>query len=88
VWLVLPPLMMLATLIFTVLWFWPHNAALWAVAKGAPGAVRDPALVVSMARQWVTYDWLRVAMGFLGFVSAIRAISVPFPAGSQAQSDA
>ena len=33
-----------------------------------------------MVREWVTYDWLRVAMGAVGFVSAIRAISVPFPA--------
>ena len=32
-----------------------------------------------MARQWVAYDWLRVAMGTIGFVAAVRAISVPFP---------
>jgi hypothetical protein len=88
VWLVLPPLMMLATLIFTVLWFWPHNAALWAVAKGAPGAIRDRGEVISMARQWVTYDWLRVAMGVVGFLSAIRAISVPFPAREPVRKDA
>lgn len=80
VWLVLPAVMMLVTLIFTVLWFWPRNAALWAIAKGSPTAIRDPAEVVRLARQWVTYDWLRVAMGAVGFVSAIRAISVPFPA--------
>jgi hypothetical protein len=27
----------------------------------------------------VTYDWLRVAMAAVGYVSAIRAISVPYP---------
>jgi hypothetical protein len=32
-----------------------------------------------MARRWITYDWVRVAMGVVGFVSAVRAISVPFP---------
>lgn len=79
IWLALPPLMMLATLVFTILWFWPQNAALWAVAKGAAGAVTDPSVVRAMVRQWVAYDWLRVAMGFVGLLSAVRAISVPFP---------
>ncbi len=78
--LILSAMMMLATLIFTVRWFWPRNAALWAIAKGAPNAIRDPAEAVRMARQWVAYDWLRIAMGTVGFVSSIRAISVPFPA--------
>ncbi len=32
-----------------------------------------------MARQWVSYDWLRVAMGVVGLVSSVRAITVPFP---------
>lgn len=79
VWLILPFVMMLATLAFTVTWFWPRNAALWAIARGAPDAVRDPAEAARMARQWVSYDWLRIAMGTVGFVSAVRAISVPFP---------
>lgn len=78
-WLALPPLMMLFTLIFTILWFWPQNAALWEVARNAPNAVRDPADIVGMVRQWVAFDWLRVAMGFVGFFSAIKAISVPYP---------
>jgi hypothetical protein len=80
VWLALPPLMMLATLAFTILWFWPRNAALWAVAQGTPTAIQDPLAVREMVRQWVAYDWLRVAMGFVGLVSAVKAISVPFPA--------
>ena len=80
VWLVLPAVMISVTLIFTVLWFWPHNHALWAVARGAPDAIRDRAEIIRMARQWVTYDWLRVAMGTVGYVSSIRAISIPFPA--------
>jgi len=79
VWLVLPAVMMLATLAFTILWFWPRNAALWAIAKGAPNAVQEPAEIVRMTRQWVTYDWIRIAMGSVGLVSAVRAISVPFP---------
>lgn len=79
-WLIVSPLMLFATLVFTVLWFWPQNAALWAVANGDPSAVQDPAEVARMVRQWVSFDWLRVVLGTLGFVSAVRAISVPFPA--------
>ena len=78
-WLALPPLMMLVILTLTISWFWPQNAALRAVANGAPTAVKDPGEVREMVRQWVTYDWLRVAMGFIGLVAAVKAISVPFP---------
>jgi len=78
--LAVPAVMLLATLMFTVLWFWPANAALRAVARGAPDAIRDPVEVIRLVRQWVNYDWLRVAVGTMGFVSSVRAISVPFPA--------
>ena len=78
--LALPALMLLVTLIFTVLWFWPANGALWAVASGAPNAIQDRGEVIRLVNQWVTYDWLRVADGAVGFVSSVRAISVPFPA--------
>ncbi len=78
-WLVLPAVMILGSLIFTVVAFWPRNEALWAVAKGSSTAIRDPTEVARMVREWVTYDWLRVAMEAVGFVSAFRAISVPFP---------
>lgn len=78
--LAVPAVMLLVTLIFTVLWFWPRNAALWAVAQGAPNAVQDPAEIIRMVRQWVAYDWLRVVVCVVGFVSSVRAISIPFPA--------
>lgn len=77
--LAIPAVMLLVTLIFTVLWFWPANRALWAVARGAPNAIRDRAEVIRLVSQWVNYDWLRVAVGAVGFVSSVRAISVPFP---------
>jgi len=32
-----------------------------------------------MVREWVMYDWIRVAMAAIGFVSSVRAISIPFP---------
>jgi hypothetical protein len=77
--LVAPAVMLFVTLLFTVLWFWPANAALWAVAKGAPGAMQDPVAIAGLVRRWVAFDWLRVAVGLVGFGSAIRAISRPWP---------
>lgn len=77
--LAVPAVMLLVTLVFTVLWFWPANAALWAVARGAPNAIQGHAEVAELVRQWVKFDWLRVAVGMAGFVCSIRALSVPFP---------
>ena len=73
-------LSIVGTLVFTVAWFWPHNRALWHVAIGAPDAIRDRAEILRMVHRWVIYDWLRVAMGTVGLVCAVRAISVPVPA--------
>jgi hypothetical protein len=80
--LAVPAVMLFVTLVLTVLWFWPANAALWAVARGAPHAMGDPAAVAELVRRWVTYDWLRVAVGLIAFVCSIRAISIPFPPAS------
>jgi hypothetical protein len=79
VWLMLSAAMILITLIFTVSAFWPRNAALWQVAKGAPAAMKDRDAIILMVGEWVRYDWVRVAMAAIGFVSSIRAISIPFP---------
>jgi hypothetical protein len=77
--LAVPAVMLFVTLVFTVLWFWPANAALWAVASGASNAIANPLEIVELVRRWVTYDWLRVAVGMAGFVCSIRALSIPFP---------
>ena len=78
--LAVPAVMLLVTLVFTVLWFWPANAALWAVARDAPNAMTDHGEVARLVARWVRFDWLRVAVGMVGFVCSLRAISVPFPA--------
>jgi hypothetical protein len=79
VWLGLSAVLILAVWIFTVVAFWPRNAALFAAASGSPTGVTDRAELIRLARQWVTFDWCRVAMMAAGFASAIRAISVPLP---------
>ena len=59
--------------------FWPSNAALYAAASGATSGSKGEAELIRLVREWVTYDWWRVAMMGAGFVSAVRAISVPIP---------
>jgi hypothetical protein len=85
VWLALSLAMILGILVLTVTEFWPRNAALWAVARGAPNALHDRAAVISMVHVWVALDWVRVTMGTVGFLASIRAISVPFPPIEQHQ---
>ncbi len=77
--LIISAVMIFATLVFTVVAFWPRNAALWAVAQGSTNAIKDITAIHLMVSEWITFDWLRIALGFIGFVSAIRAISIPFP---------
>jgi hypothetical protein len=77
--LLLPPLMLLVILVFTVRWFWPANAALWHVAQGSPEPLRDARAIQAMVRQWVAFDRLRIIARLIAFLVCIRAISVPFP---------
>jgi hypothetical protein len=63
--------------------FWPRNAALWAVARGAPNAAMDRDVIIKMVHQWVAMDWVRVAMGTVGFIASVRALSVPYTALEQ-----
>ena len=67
-------------LVFTVLVFWPMNAALWAVARGSATALKEPEAVRALVHQWIALDWLRVGIGMVGHVAAIKAISIPYPA--------
>ncbi len=78
-WLWSSAVLILAVWVFTFVAFWPRNAALFAAASGSAGGVVGEAELIQLTRQWVAYDWCRVAMMGAGFVSAVRAISVPIP---------
>ncbi|WJI14328.1 DUF1772 domain-containing protein [Pseudoxanthomonas winnipegensis] len=78
-WLLASALTILVVLVFTVASFWPMNAALWAIAKGAPGALQDQAGIEALVHAWLRNDWLRVIAATAGFLSTLRAISLPFP---------
>ena len=70
--------MMLAILVFTIVWFWPHNAALRIAAQSAAHSDADKAAIVRMARRWVAFDWLRVLLGSVGFVASAHALNTSF----------
>lgn len=77
--LLIPLAIVLGTLMFTVLWFWPANRALWHVAINAADAMTDREQIISLTRRWIGYDWLRVTLASIGLVCSIRALSMPFP---------
>ena len=77
--LMLSATMIFTTLVFTVVAFWPRNAALWAIAQNAPNSIKEVDAILVLVRQWVVFDWFRIIMGIIGYVSAIRAISIPYP---------
>lgn len=85
--LFLPPLMLFVILVFTVLWFWPANAALWRVAQAAPDALRDENAIRALVHQWLLFDRLRIASGAIAFLLCISAISVPFSDGRDRKAD-
>jgi hypothetical protein len=77
--LLVPPGISLGTLMFTVLWFWPANRALWHVAINASDAMTDREQIIALTRRWISYDWLRVTLASIGLVCSVRALSTPFP---------
>lgn len=68
-----------ATLVLTVVVFWPLNFDLWNYATGSPKATESVDEIVAKTRLWVTMDWVRVAAAGAGFIAALRAISLPYP---------
>ncbi len=80
VWLCLPVTMFLILWVLTPTVFWPMNHELYLAASSSSG--KSEAEVIQIARRWIILDWLRVAMIAAGFVSSVRAISLPVAAKS------
>ncbi len=57
--------MIFATLVFTVVAFWPERGTV-AVAQGSPNAIKDINAIRLMVSEWITFDWLRITLGFMG----------------------
>ena len=78
IWLWVPVITFLIIWIFTPTVFWPMIRELYGVGSGK--IVRSDAELILLVRRWMIWDWWRVALIATGFVSSIRAISIPFPA--------
>ena len=74
-WLWLPVIMFLLIWIFTPTVFWPMIRELYGAGSGK--IVMSDADAIHLVRRWFIWDWVRVAMIAVGFVSSVRAISLP-----------
>lgn len=78
IWLWIPVIAFLIIWILTPIVFWPMIHELYGAGSGK--IARSDAELILLVRRWMIWDWLRVALIATGFVSSVRAISVPFPA--------
>ncbi len=74
-WLLFPNIAFLLVWISTPAVFWPMIGELYDVANGR--ITRTDAQVTMLVQQWFLFDWARLAAIAVGFLSSIRAISVP-----------
>jgi len=77
IWLLLPLIALVIVSISTPLLFWPMINDLFGIANG--NLIRSDEEVINLVNRWITFDWMRVLLAFVSFVSYIRAISVPIP---------
>jgi hypothetical protein len=77
IWLWAPVIAFLIIWIFTPTVFWPMIRELYGAGSGK--IVKSDAELILLVRRWMIWDWLRVALIVVGFVSSIRALSIPFP---------
>jgi hypothetical protein len=76
VWLWLPVIAFLVIWILTPTVFWPMIHELYGTATGR--IIRSDAEAVLLARRWIIWDWARVVMIAVGYVSSVRALSMPY----------
>ena len=77
IWLWVPVIAFLIIWIFTPTVFWPMIGELYGAGSGK--IVRSDAELILLVRRWMIWDWLRVSVIAIAFLSSVRAISVPFP---------
>lgn len=79
-WLLcIPSVGIFALLVLTVVAFWPMNAALYYHGVGSPKDTITDLQSVALARRWVALDWIRVTGAAAAFISALRALTLPWP---------
>jgi hypothetical protein len=75
VWLLLPVVCMAISVVMTFTYIYPINAVLFEQAGGNLSAIEIQAL----ARRWIIADRVRLGIMAAGFISLLRALSIPFP---------
>jgi len=75
VWLWLPVIMFLIVWAITPTVFWPMIHQLYGTATGK--IVASDAESIRLAQRWIICDWFRVGLIAIGFVSSVKAISIP-----------
>ena len=81
IWLWIPVISFLIIWILTPTVFWPMIRELYGAGSGQ--IVRSDADLILLVRRWMIWDWLRVVVIATGFLSLIRAISVPIPSSDR-----
>ena len=76
-WLLVPPVTFLIIWIATPTVFWPILRELYRASHGT--LVRTDAQLAATVRRWMIADSLRTIMIALGFVAAVKSISMPYP---------
>lgn len=70
-----------SVILFLIIWaltptvFWPMIDRLYYTASGKITATPEES--IRLARQWLIWDWIRVALIAGGFVASVRALSKP-----------
>jgi hypothetical protein len=77
VWLLVPVVCLGISIPMTLFYIYPINAVLFFQAGGN----RSPEEIQSMARRWVIADRVWLGIMTIGFLSLLRALSIPFPTG-------
>ncbi len=77
-WLVIPVFGVVIISIFTPLIFWPMINELYAIKTGT--VILNSDEMTALVSKWKILDWFRTIFAAMGFVSYIRAISMPINA--------
>ena len=76
-WLWVPVIAFITIWICTPTVFWPMILELYGAGSGR--IKRSDTELVLLVRRWMIWDWFRVALIAAGFLSSVRAISLPYP---------
>jgi hypothetical protein len=80
-WLLVPVISFILLWIFTPTVFWPMIGQLWDAGTG--NIVMTGPELTALVSRWMLWDWMRVVVIAIAFMSSIKAISMPYPRGAE-----